>query len=540
VDVALLLARLLLAAVFAVSGLTKLADRAGTRQAVRDFGVPAALATPFAIFLPLAELVVAVALIPQSSAWWAGVGALALMLLFIVGIAVNMARGKSHDCHCFGQLYSEPIGWSTLIRNGVLAAIAGGIVGFGYDDPGLSAVAWLEDLSGAETALLVGGVILALVVLVEGWLLLNLLRQNGRLLERLEALEVVLTPGAEGAEGGAPRQPAPMPERGLPVGSPAPAFSLTGMFGETLTLDALRAAGKPVMLLFSDPNCGPCNALMPEIGRWQREYSGQLTVAVVSRGAAEANRGKAAEHMVSNMLLQQDREVAEAFRSVGTPSAVLVQPDGTIGSPLAEGAQAIQALVARVTGSQAATQRLPMAPAQPARPNGSAAAARPSHANGPAAQQARPNGPTARPVAQQAQPSMVGQVAPELQLPDLSGHTVDLAALRGQKTMLLFWNPGCGFCRRMLDDLKVWEANRPADAPNLLIVSTGTVEANAAQGIQSTIVLDQNFATGRKFGARGTPSAVLIDADGTIATPVAVGGPAVLSMVGAEPKPATA
>ena len=39
-DIALLVVRLLLAGVFAVSGVAKLADRAGSRQAMTDFGVP--------------------------------------------------------------------------------------------------------------------------------------------------------------------------------------------------------------------------------------------------------------------------------------------------------------------------------------------------------------------------------------------------------------------------------------------------------------------------------------------------------------------
>lgn len=38
-DIVLLLARLLLAVVFVVAGLAKLVDRAGSRQALIDFGV---------------------------------------------------------------------------------------------------------------------------------------------------------------------------------------------------------------------------------------------------------------------------------------------------------------------------------------------------------------------------------------------------------------------------------------------------------------------------------------------------------------------
>jgi uncharacterized membrane protein YphA (DoxX/SURF4 family) len=41
-NLVILLARLLLCVVFLIAGLAKLADLAGSRQALRDFGVPAA------------------------------------------------------------------------------------------------------------------------------------------------------------------------------------------------------------------------------------------------------------------------------------------------------------------------------------------------------------------------------------------------------------------------------------------------------------------------------------------------------------------
>ncbi len=85
-DLLTLLARLLLASVFAVAGVAKLGDRVGSRRVAADFGLPAALSTPLGILLPLAELAVAVALIPTASALWGALGALALLLLFVAGI----------------------------------------------------------------------------------------------------------------------------------------------------------------------------------------------------------------------------------------------------------------------------------------------------------------------------------------------------------------------------------------------------------------------------------------------------------------------
>jgi len=183
---------------------------------------------------------------------------------------------------------------------------------------------------------------------------------------------------------------------------------------------------------------------------------------------------KIANPELAEVLLQRDGEVAKAYRVSGTPSAVVVYPDGTIGSPLAEGADAIRAIVAHTVG-------------------------------------------LATPV-------------PTLKLPDLTGKIIDLADFRGSPTLVLFWNPNCGFCQQMLPDLKAWEAHLPEKAPKLLIVSTGSVKANRAMDLRSTVVLDQAFMIGRAFGATGTPTAVLVDALGKIASEIATGAQPVMAL----------
>lgn len=97
---------------------------------------------------------------------------------------------------------------------------------------------------------------------------------------------------------------------------------------------------------------------------------------------------------------------------------------------------------------------------------------------------------------------------------------------------MLFRDPACGFCQRMLEPLKRREAEPPDGAPQLLIVSTSDEAANRAQGFQSPVALDQAFRTGHAFGASGTPSAVLVDATGTIASPVVAGASAVFELFG--------
>ena len=87
--------------------------------------------------------------------------------------------------------------------------------------------------------------------------------------------------------------------------------------------------------------------------------------------------------------------------------------------------------------------------------------------------------------------------------------------------------------QRMLEDLQAWETKPLKGAPQLLVVSTGTVEDNRALSLRAPVILDQGFSAGRQFGATGTPMAVLIDAQGRIASDVVAGGPAVLTLANA-------
>jgi uncharacterized membrane protein YphA (DoxX/SURF4 family) len=127
-DEALLIARLLLAATFAIAGAAKLTDLAGSRAAVAGFGVPERLAAPVGTVLPVAEIATAILLLPAATARAGAIAALGLLLAFSAGIAASIARGEAPDCHCFGQLHSEPAGPRTLGRNFGVALLAGFVI----------------------------------------------------------------------------------------------------------------------------------------------------------------------------------------------------------------------------------------------------------------------------------------------------------------------------------------------------------------------------------------------------------------------------
>jgi methylamine dehydrogenase accessory protein MauD len=171
-----------------------------------------------------------------------------------------------------------------------------------------------------------------------------LFRQNRRLARRLEAVEerladtgLALSPSENGAQQVA----------GLPVGTPAPVFELPNLEGEAVTLESLRSLDKPILLLFIEPGCGFCEELLPDVGRWQNELADKFTIALISCDDPDENRAMSNEHGLSRMLLEDDWEVSEAYGVSGTPSAVLVNPDGTIGSSLAEDAEEIEGLVSQ-------------------------------------------------------------------------------------------------------------------------------------------------------------------------------------------------
>jgi len=324
IAVALLFARLALGGLFATAALAKAADRDGTRAALRGFGVTERLAGLSALLLPAAELAVAGALLPQFSARWGAVGAITLLALFVAGITAAIARGRTPDCHCFGRLHSSPAGWATLARNVALTALAGVVA---WRGPGTSLASPFAGLSTPERAGILAGLLIIPLFILQAWFSLQLLRQNGRLLLRLEALE-------DGSS-------API-EQGLPLGAPAPAFSLPDLHGATQTLDSLRGLGRPLLLVFTDPQCVPCNALLPDVARWQR--AGTLTVALITSGSAEENRVRSEELALENVLLQDEREVAASYGVNGTPMAVAVDRDGRIASRVAAGREAITAL----------------------------------------------------------------------------------------------------------------------------------------------------------------------------------------------------
>lgn len=480
--VGLLLARLVLAAVLAVAGVAKLLDRPGTRKAVVDFGAPAGLAVPLAAALPAAELATAGLLLPAATAWYGAHAALALFTVFTGAIAFALARGRAPDCNCFGQLGAQPVGAWTLVRNGLLIVLAAAVAIAGWDDVGPSAVAWIGDLDTAGVVAMALAVALAVVLFAGATVVTHVLRSHGSLLLRIELLERTLV--AAGITPDSPIERAP--EIGLPPGVPAPAVRVATLDGEPVSLRTLLTPGVPLLLLFTSPRCAPCRELMPVVRGWQQEHAGEITIALASDGDAKAVREEAERLSLENMFLDEGLGAYAAFGAEGTPSAVLVAPDGTVASHVVSGVEWIAQLVDET-----------VAHPEPVLEEGLA----------------------------------VGAITPDLRLEDLEGRRVALSEFRGRETVLLFWNPGCGFCRDMHEDLRTWETGRNGGDPRLVVVSAGDPAAIAEEGFESPVLVDGGSAASNAFGAGGTPMAVRLNAEGRVRSRVLAGAVGVMALL---------
>jgi thiol-disulfide isomerase/thioredoxin/uncharacterized membrane protein YphA (DoxX/SURF4 family) len=330
--------RLALAATFAVAGIAKLLDKRQLANSLREFGVPQRFSAFLSKGLPLLELAVAMTLLSVRTAAFGASAALLLLLLFVGGMIYHLARGRRPRCNCFGQMGTAPIGPLTVVRNVLLAGFAVLILSIGRGpsiyDP-MASIANHVPMTGLSLGLLVA------LVLFQGFLTFQVLRQQGRILVILNASQPGSQTSLERTGTASTVNMAP----GLGIGRQAPFFSLPSLAGNIVSLPSLLASGKNLLFLFMNPHCGPCVALVEEAVEWMHDEPAGLSVFIMTEGTPEENLGKTNGLIASHVFLQKQREVADAYHAWGTPAAVIVSPHGTLVSEVAQGAEAIRSLL---------------------------------------------------------------------------------------------------------------------------------------------------------------------------------------------------
>ncbi len=351
--------------------------------------------------------------------------------------------------------------------------------------------------------ILFGTVLPWLLIAIGAWLAHELVRQNGRILLRLEAIEQQIGPRAEGQRREA---------GGLPLGTVAPDFELPDLRGVRRKLSEFR--DQNVLLVFFNPQCGFCTKMAADLAALSAEGGDQRVVPiVVTTGDAEDNRKLVARFGIRCLvLLQQQMEVAAKYGAQGTPMGYRIDGAGRIASELAVGAEPLL---------QLATTLAP----DPIEPHAAANGAAPHGANDdPSLVRSRLNRSGLK----------AGVRAPDFRLPRMDEGELSLTDFRGGRVLLVFSDPDCGPCDELAPQLQAIHLRRPE--LQVLVVSRRDVEANRAKamalGLTFPIVLQKQWEVSLKYAMFATPIAYLIDEQGILASDVAVGVGPILALAG--------
>jgi peroxiredoxin len=168
------------------------------------------------------------------------------------------------------------------------------------------------------------------------------LRQNGHLLMRIDAMESELRTGPTPV---APGEPAPLPAQGLPVGTQVPAFTAHDLEGEPVALADLLDLGLPVALVFADADCPSCHRLLPSLAPAARMRRDEFTLCVLTSGSVRGARDLAEEHDLERVLVQPAHALNLALRAYALPSALMIGVDGTVAGEFAKGPEAVTAML---------------------------------------------------------------------------------------------------------------------------------------------------------------------------------------------------
>jgi peroxiredoxin len=311
-------------------------------------------------------------------------------------------------------------------------------------------------------------------------------------MRRIEILELTASEGVKAIE----REHIEHPENGLLIGAPAPDFTAPDLNGKNVSFENLLIHNKPILFFYVSPTCNPCAALLPDIEKWQEELKDKVNFVFISGGKAKENEEKFGGKNFKHVLLQKEKEITELFGAQWTPTAWLVNPDGTIASRPAAGDSAIRKLIDSIKAGIADRDMLYI-----------------TNGNG-------------------SKPSLLGKEFPEFSLEDVSGKTVGPKDLQGKKTLVTYWSLGCGHCSNMLDELRKWDKTRGQDEPDLLLLSSGDKEKNLELDLRGTIVLDTKREISKLLGMDGTPSAVLVNEEGKVVSEIAAGEEQIWSLIG--------
>jgi len=341
-------------------------------------------------------------------------------------------------------------------------------------------------------------VIEALVAITLGLVLFQVLKQQGRILHRLDELEL------KAAGASAPAE--------LEIGTLVQDFQAPDLSGRNVSLSDFR--DRRVLLIYWNPQCGFCDMLAAELAPLQTALKKNNTeVVLVTYGDVESNRKLAVEHGLDSTILLIESSPAkefivnELFRHRGTPSAYLLDEQKRVIQALAVGMDDILRV------AREACDRHPAL----------GAVSKGGH---------RP--PLQRESRIVRDGLKAGTPAPAFRLPDIHGGTVSLDQFRGRKLLLVFSDPQCGPCDQLAPELARLHRKHAGNGLDFVMVGRGDPEQNKKKAVQHRIefpvLLQEKWKLSRQYGIFATPVAFLVGKDGVIARNVATGPDEIMTL----------
>lgn len=331
------------------------------------------------------------------------------------------------------------------------------------------------------------------------WLFYQLLRQNGRILLRLEAVEEQLAQLAAVSAAQVPQ--------GMEVGSKAPDFELPDLSGNIVGLSHWH--GRRVLLIFFNPQCGFCEKMAAGLAALKADGSdGQPIPVLITTGDAEENRRFMEQHGIPcPVLVQLKDEVLSRYRCSGTPTGYLLDEEGAIATPLTVGGEDLLALAKVPMPVAAESGQTENAAHEPHGERRKGKINRGLHTS-----RLRRDGLKA------------GTPAPLFSLPRLDGGKLSLEESRGRQLLLIFSDPECRPCAELAPDLEQFHRS---SGVAVLMISRRDAESNrrkvAELGLTFPVVLQRHWEISMLYGMFATPIAYLIDQQGVLASDVRAG-----------------
>ena len=161
-------------------------------------------------------------------------------------------------------------------------------------------------------ALIISNTVLWVVVLALCAIVLALVRQIGVLHERIAPAGALML------------------KRGLKIGEPAPAMTVTDLDGRVVPIGTAGTSVKSMLLVFVSPTCPVCKALLPVLKSSRLSEGGWLEIVLASDGAEEDQRRFIAAHGLKDLPYVVSTALGMAFQVDRLPFAALVDEGGIL------------------------------------------------------------------------------------------------------------------------------------------------------------------------------------------------------------------